>query len=53
MPGDYTASGVKCRLKNSRELRVNEETGEGAVLCMTSAVIPLDANHKMVPVKVI
>ena len=23
MPGDYTASGAKCRLKNFRELRVN------------------------------
>ena len=22
MPGDYTASGIKCRLKNGRELRI-------------------------------
>ena len=25
MPGNYTASGIKCRLKNGRELRLNNE----------------------------
>ena len=41
-------------LKNFSVLSsLNEEVGEGAVLCMTSAVIPLDENNKMVPIKVI
>ena len=41
-------------LKNFSVLSsLNVDIGEGAVLCMTSAVIPLDENNKMVPIKVL
>ncbi|WP_034450473.1 ATP-binding protein [Butyrivibrio sp. AE2032] len=30
-----------------------EETGEGAVLCMSSVVIPLDEKNKLIPIKAI
>ncbi len=30
-----------------------EETGDGAIICMTPMVIPLDARHKLVPVSCI
>jgi predicted AAA+ superfamily ATPase len=49
-----SADPGKNALKNFSVLSsLNEEIGEGAVLCMTSAVIPLDENNKMVPIKVI
>ncbi len=49
-----SADPGKNALKNFSVLSsLNEEIGEGAVLCMTSAVILLDENNKMVPIKVI
>lgn len=32
---------------------LKEETGEGAVLCMSSSVIPLDDKNKLIPIKAI
>ena len=41
-------------LKNFRVLdSLPEEIGEGAVICMTPMVIPLDEKNKMIPVKCI
>lgn len=49
-----SADPGKNALKNFSVLSsLNEEIGEGTVLCMTSAVIPLDENNKMVPINVI
>ena len=41
-------------LKNFSVLNsIQEETGEGAVLCMSSSVIPLDEKNKLIPIKAI
>ncbi len=32
---------------------LQEEIGEGAVLCMSSSVIPLDEKNKLIPIKAI
>ena len=41
-------------LKNFSVLKsLNEEIGEGAVICMSSMIIPLDDKNKIVPVKAI
>lgn len=49
-----SADPGKNALKNFTVLSsLHEETGEGAVLCMSSSTIPLDADNKMVPIKAI
>ncbi len=49
-----SADPGKKALKNFSVLdSLQEETGEGAVLCMTSSVIPLDEKNKLVPIKAI
>lgn len=46
-----SADPGKSALKNFNILNsLPEETGEGAVVCMTPMVIPLDENNKLVPV---
>lgn len=46
-----SADPGKNALKNFRILEsLPEETGEGAVICMTPLVIPLDEKNKLVPV---
>ncbi|MCR4702338.1 MAG: ATP-binding protein [Saccharofermentans sp.] len=43
--------GIKA-LRNFSVLdSLQEETGEGAVLCMSSSVIPLDEKNKIIPIK--
>ena len=47
-----SADPGKAALKNSGVLEhLPEEIGEGAVLCMTPMVIPLDAKNRLVPIK--
>ena len=49
-----SADPGKNALKNFSVLSsLREKTGEGAVLCMSSSTIPLDANNMMVPIKAI
>ncbi len=49
-----SADPGKKALKNFSVLSsLNAEIGEGAILCMTSSVIPLDAHNKMIPIKAI
>ncbi len=49
-----SADPGKDALKNFSVLgNLAEEVGEGAVLCMSSMVIPLDAKNKLVPIKCI
>ena len=44
----------KNALKNFTVLEsLQEETGDGAVLCMTSMVVPLDAKNRLIPISVI
>ena len=44
----------KNALKNFSVLEsLHEETGDGAVLCMTSMVVPLDAKNRLIPISVI
>jgi hypothetical protein len=46
-----SADPGKNALKNFSVLDgLPEETGEGAVICMTPMVIPLDEKNKLVPV---
>ena len=41
-------------LKNFSVLEsFHEEVGEGAVLCMISQVVPLDARNKLIPIKAV
>lgn len=35
------------------EIKKNADSGEGAVLCMSSMVIPLDTYNRIVPIKCI
>ncbi len=49
-----SADPGKKALKNFSVLdSLHEETGEGAVLCMSSSVIPLDEKNKLIPIKAI
>jgi len=49
-----SADPGKSALKNFSVLSsMAEEIGEGAVLCMSSMVVPLDSNNKIVPIKCI
>jgi len=49
-----SADPGKSALKNFSVLSsMSEEIGEGAVLCMSSMVVPLDNNNKTVPIKFI
>ncbi|MCR4738621.1 MAG: DUF4143 domain-containing protein, partial [Lachnospiraceae bacterium] len=49
-----SADPGKKALKNYSILdSFQEETGEGAVLCMSSSVIPLDEKNKLIPIKAI
>ena len=49
-----SADPGKNALKNFSVLSsLQEELGDGAVLCMASMVIPLDSNNKLVPIKCI
>ena len=49
-----SADPGKKALKNFSVLdSLHEETGEGAVLCMASSVIPLDGKNKLIPIKAI
>lgn len=49
-----SADPGKAALKNFNILKsLPEETGEGAVICMTPMVIPLDEKNKMIPVRCI
>ena len=49
-----SADPGKNALKNFSVLgSLHEEIGEGAVLCMTSAVIPLDPDNKMVTIRAV
>lgn len=49
-----SADPGKGALKNFSVLSsLQEEIGDGAVLCMSSMVIPLDSNNKIVPIKCI
>lgn len=44
-------TGLACYLNFSVLKHIPEQTGEGAVLCMTPMVIPLDEKNKLVPIK--
>ena len=47
-----SADPGKGALKNFGVLdHLTGETGEGAVICMTPMIIPLDQKNKLVPVK--
>lgn len=49
-----SADPGKSALKNFSVLSsMEEEIGEGAVLCMSSMVVPLDNNNKIIPIKCI
>lgn len=49
-----SADPGKDSLKNFSILNsLSEETGEGAVVCMSPIVVPLDAKNKLVPIKCI
>ena len=44
----------KNALKNFSVLdSLQEEIAEGAVLCMSSSIIPLDAKNRLIPIKAI
>ncbi len=49
-----SADPGKKAIKNFSVLdSLQENIGEGAVLCMSSSVIPLDEKNKLIPIKAI
>ncbi len=49
-----SADPGKKAIKNFSVLdSLQEDIGEGAVLCMSSSVIPLDKKNKLIPIKAI